>query len=99
MNVVQLINEAGSKAGSLGELAKRMGKHPARISEWKSGKAKPDASEIAYMAKVAGLPVLITLAFVEKDLHPETAELWDAALGEVSSQPVRRDSAAVCVLC
>lgn len=86
MNVVELIDRAGMAAGSLGVLANRMHKHPARISEWKSGKRKPDAAEIAYMARVAGLPVLITVAMVEAELHPETAELWETALGEIEAR-------------
>ena len=88
MKVSDLIDRAGQVAGSLGQLAHAMHKHPARLSEWKSGKRKPDAAEVAYMAKVAGLPVLITVALVEAELHPETAELWNAALGEIEARPV-----------
>ena len=88
MNVVELIDRAGTAAGSLGQLAQAMRKHPARLSEWKSGKRKPDAAEVAYMAKVAGLPVLITVAMIEAELHPETRELWEQALGEIEAQLV-----------
>jgi len=89
MNVVELIDRAGMAAGSLAVLANSMHKHPARISEWKSGKRKPDAAEVAYMAKVAGLPVLITVAMVEAELHPETRELWEQALGEIEARPAQ----------
>lgn len=88
MKVNDLIDLAGAKVGSLGQLAQTMHKHPARLSEWKSGKRKPDAAEIAYMAKAAGLPVLITVAMIEAELHPETRELWEAALGEIEARPV-----------
>lgn len=99
MNVQELVGLASKKAGSGKQLAAMMKKSPSRISEWKSGERKPDAAEIAYMARAAGLPVLITLAFVEKDLHPETAELWDAALGEVKALPSRPSTAGHCILC
>lgn len=89
MNVNDLIDRAGKVAGSLGKLANAMHKHPARLSEWKSGKRKPDAAEVAYMAKIAGLPVLITVAMVEAELHPETAELWNTALGEIEARLVQ----------
>lgn len=88
MKVSDLIDRAGAAAGSLGQLAQAMHKHPARLSEWKSGKRKPDAAEVAYMAKTAGLPVLITVALVEAELHPETAELWNTALGEIEARQV-----------
>ena len=89
MKVNDLIDQAGAVVGSLGQLAQAMHKHPARISEWKSGKRKPDAAEVAYMAKVAGLPVLITVAMIEAELHPETRELWEKALGEIEAQQVQ----------
>ncbi len=99
MNVVNLIEKAAECRGGAKNLARELGKDPARLSEWKKGKGKPDASEIAYMARVAGLPVLITLAFVEKDLHPESAELWDAALGEASAPAYWSKAGADCILC
>lgn len=99
MNVAELIDSAGKSAGSLGDLAKKMGKHPARISEWKSGKRKPDAAEIGYMAKLAGLPVLITIALISKEIHPETAALWDDALGEASAPTYWSRLGADCILC
>ena len=87
MNIVELIESAARARGSALELAREMRKAPARITEWKKGRAKPDAAEIAYMAKVAGLPVLITVAMIEAELHPETAPLWHAALGELEGAP------------
>ncbi|NIC43557.1 helix-turn-helix transcriptional regulator [Aquabacterium sp. A08] len=99
MKVAELVERAAEKKGSALELAREMRKAPARLSEWKSGKRRPDAAEIAYLAKVAGLPVLITLAFVEKDLHPESAELWDAALGEAKAPSYWSRLGADCALC
>ena len=99
MNLTTLIEQAARNKGGAKYLAKEMGKNPARLSEWKKGIGKPDASEIAYMAKVAGLPILITLAFVEKDLHPETSEMWDAALGEASAPTYWSRLGADCILC
>jgi len=83
MNLLNLIEEASRAKGSAMELARCMKKAPARITEWKKGRAKPDAGEVAYMAKAAGLPVLITVAMIEAELHPEKAEIWKEALGEL----------------
>ena len=88
MRLSDLVEAAAARAGTAKQLAEMMKKRPSRLSEWKSGAQKPDAAEIAYMAKVAGLPVLITVALVEAELHPETAELWNAALGEIEARPV-----------
>ena len=88
MDLLLLIEEASKVKGSYLELARCMKKAPARISEWKKGRAKPDAGDVAYMAKVAGLPVLITVAMIEAELHPETRELWEQALGEIEAQLV-----------
>jgi len=82
MYLNDLIERAGEAAGSLGRLAKAMHKHPARISEWRHGRRKPDASEIAYMADIAGLPVLITVAMIEAQLNPDAKAIWEKALGE-----------------
>ena len=88
MNLLNLIEEASRAKGSALELARCMKKAPARITEWKKGRAKPDAGEVAYMAKVAGFPVLITVAMIEAELHPETRELWEQALGEIEARQV-----------
>ena len=62
------------------QLAADMGKNPARISEWKSGKEKPDANEIAYLAHEAEWPVLETVARIEAELNPAFASIWLNAL-------------------
>jgi len=66
MNLNDLITLAADQTGSLKELAAEMGKHQNRLSEWKRGAAKPDASEIAFLAERAGVPVLKTVAEIER---------------------------------
>lgn len=88
MKLATLIEAAAKKAGTARQLAKAMHTSPSRLSEWKNHSRKPDTSEVAYMAKVAGLPVLITVAMIEAELHPETRELWEMALGEIEAQLV-----------
>ena len=89
MNLVGLIEAASAKMGTAKALAATMHTSPSRLSEWKKRERKPDVAEIAYMAKVAGLPVLITVAMIEAELHPETRALWEAALGEIEAQQVQ----------
>ncbi len=86
MNVVELVEAATNAKGSALELAQVLHKAPARITEWKKRRGKPSAADIAAMAQIAGLPVLITLAMVEADLEPETRPLWERALGEVEAR-------------
>ena len=90
MKLATLIEAAAKKAGTARQLAKAMHTSPSRLSEWKNHSRKPDTSEVAYMAKVAGLPVLITVAMIEAELHPETRDLWETALGEIDAQLVGR---------
>ncbi len=99
MKVSELVGKAAQAAGSGKQLAAMMRKTPSRISEWKSGERKPDTSEIAYLAKVAGLPVLITVALVESELHPESAQLWEQALGEARSPTYWQRVGDLCILC
>jgi hypothetical protein len=99
MQVKELVQVASEKAGNGKILAELIKRPPSRISEWKAGKRTPDASEIACMAKVAGLPVLITLALVEREIDPDSAQLWEAALGEVNAPPGLLQAGAICALC
>ncbi len=80
MDVHQLIDVAKKSAGSYGAVAEKLHKHQSRISEWKKGIGRPDASDIAAMALIAELPVLETVAAVEKTLRPDLAEVWTVAL-------------------
>lgn len=83
-----LIHTAAAKAGSLGKLAEGMGRHQNRVTEWKKGTSKPDAHEIAYMAKLAGLPVLSTVAEIESQLDSRYSAIWSEALGKLTAAGV-----------
>ena len=84
MDVQTLIDQAKAESGmSLGELAKSLGRSQSRLSEWKAGKQKPDASEIAFFAEKARLSVLETVAEIEADLRPELAEVWKRAVSQL----------------
>ncbi len=81
MNIKELIDAATNRsAKTQAEIAEELGISPARVSEWKSGKRKPDAGEIAFFAERAGLSVFETVAELEKQLRPAYAPIWDRAL-------------------
>ena|SRR3990167_1240054 len=98
MTLNELIDAAAEVTGGKGPLAKEMGKAPARVSEWVSGKYKPDASEIAFMAKLAGLPVLQTVADIEQQLDSRYAEVWRSALGKLTAAGIAATVAMVITL-
>lgn len=84
MDIKQLIEAAVKRTGKKqGEFAKELGIQPARISDWKNGKWEPNASEIAYFAEQAGLPVLKTVAEIEEKFDPRFAQIWERALGNL----------------
>lgn len=84
MNVKELIDAAVNTSGTpQTELAEEMGIAPARISEMKSGKRKPDVNELAFFADKAQLSVLETIAQIEKDLNPSYAQMWDKAITQL----------------
>jgi transcriptional regulator with XRE-family HTH domain len=84
MNIQNLIDQAKTESGlSMGELAKGLGRSQSRLSEWKAGKQKPDASEIAFFAEKARLSVLETVAEIEAQLRPELAEVWKRAVSQL----------------
>lgn len=85
MNVNDLIELAAKEAGSLKQLAAEMGKHQNRITEWKKGTHKPDADEIAFLARKANLPVIETIAHVEKSLNSRYASIWSEAAGKLKA--------------
>lgn len=88
MDIRTLIDLAAANAGSKAALAREMHKQAPRISEWYSGERKPDAHEIAYLAKCAGLPILETVAEIEAQLDERYAEIWRAALGKLRAAGV-----------
>lgn len=84
MRMLELIDLAKKTSGiSLGQMATELEVHQNRISEWKAGKRKPDAAEIAYFAEKAGLDVAMTLMEVQKTLEPRFSEMWERALGNL----------------
>lgn len=83
MTLQDLIEAAAMRAGTQAKLAERMGKSPARVSEWKAGKHKPEAGEIVQLAELAGLPPLSTLAEIQAQLDTKHAEIWANALGKL----------------
>lgn len=88
MDLPKLIELAAQAIGSQQDLATAMGKKPARLSEWKKGTQKPDAHEIAFLAKCAGLPVLSTVAEIESQLDSRYSAIWSEALGKLTAAGV-----------
>ena len=89
MNVKELIERAGSAIGGQKALAEGLGMHHQRLTDWKAGRRKPDASEIAYLADIAGFPILETVAEIEAQMSERHGDLWQKALKEWCAQ---RDS-------
>lgn len=79
-----LIDRAKERSGlSFGQLAEELGRNQTRISEWRTGKAKPETSEIAYFADKAGfegIEVFEAVAEIEQQLRPAYARVWQKAL-------------------
>jgi transcriptional regulator with XRE-family HTH domain len=83
MNIVELIDAAKKRKGSMHAVAAGIKMDQTRLSDWKAGRRKPDANEVLYLADVAGLPVLETLADVAGQLDPRYAEIWKRAVSEL----------------
>ncbi|MBN3796295.1 MULTISPECIES: helix-turn-helix transcriptional regulator [Burkholderia] len=83
MTISELLDAAKRKQGSLGAVAARFDFHQSRLSEWRSGKRKPDASEILILAELAELPPLETLAEIEQELDSKHSAVWARALGNL----------------
>lgn len=92
MNVAELLDAAKRKIGTYAEIAKRLGIAPARVSEWRKGTFKPDASQVAQIAEMAGLPVFETVAEIEISVHPEAATVWQRALEKLKTAGVAASS-------
>ncbi len=80
MKLSELIDLAVAAKGSRRVVADGLQQDPQRLTDWKAGRRKPDANEIAYLASCAGLPVLETVAQVEAQLDSRYAPLWTEAL-------------------
>ena len=83
MDVSELLDAAKRRKGSLKDIAAELGMHPNRLSDWRAGRLKPNASEIAYLAECAGLPILETVADIESQLDSQHARIWKKALGSL----------------
>jgi transcriptional regulator with XRE-family HTH domain len=95
ITLFELIDKAAEAMGSQRALAAAMNKKPPRLSEWKSGEAKPDAHEIAFLARKAGLPVLETVAEIEAQLDSRYSEIWREALGKLKAAGIAASVAVI----
>lgn len=85
MTLHDLIDRAATNCGTLKQLAAEMGKHQNRLTEWKKGSHKPDADEIAFLARKAELPVIETIAEIQAQLESRYADVWREALGKLKA--------------
>ncbi|AJY27387.1 hypothetical protein BTM_2746 [Burkholderia thailandensis 34] len=88
MTISELLDAAKRRQGSLGAVAEYFGFAQTRLSEWRSGKRKPDAGQILVLAELAGLPPLETLAEIEQELDAKHASVWARALGNLRAAGV-----------
>lgn len=95
MDVRELVEQAAQAAGTHTALALELGMHQNRLAEWKKGKRRPDANELAYMADRAGLPVLETVAEIEAQLNDRFSDVWRHALGKLKAAGVAASLAGV----
>lgn len=98
MTLNDLIERAANNAGSLKQLAAEMGKHQNRLTEWKKGTHKPDADEIAFLARKASLPVIETVAEIQMSLDSRYAEIWREALGKLKAAGIAASVAAIAMI-
>lgn len=80
MDISELLDAAKRKQRTLGAVASQLGLHQTRLSEWRNGKFKPSATQIAQLAEMADLPIFETVAQVECALEGENARVWVKAL-------------------
>ncbi|MEN9373024.1 MAG: hypothetical protein RIR79_576 [Pseudomonadota bacterium] len=85
MKISTLIDKAIEVRGSRKDVAEGLKQDPQRLTDWKAGRRKPDANEIAYLAECAGLPVLETVAEVQAELNDRYASIWRKALEGLKS--------------
>lgn len=83
MQIDELLDAAKRKKGSLKEIAEGIDISQARLSDWRAGRRKPDANEIAYLADCAGLPIFETVAEIESQLDSRFSAIWQSALGKL----------------
>ena len=81
MDISELLDAAKRKKRTLGAVALELNLHQSRLSDWKSGRFRPDATQIAQLAEMAELPIFKTIAEVEASLEVgEAAQVWQRAL-------------------
>ncbi len=88
MTIAELLDAAKRKQGTLGAIAQNFGFHQSNLSDWRSGKGKPNASQIMMLAEMAGMPPFETLAQVEQQLDEKHASVWARALGNLRAAGV-----------
>jgi transcriptional regulator with XRE-family HTH domain len=88
MDIAELLDAAKRKRKTLGAVADGLGVHQNRLSEWRKGTHKPDATTIAQLAEMAGLPIFETVAEVESSLTGQNGEVWMRALGKLRAAGV-----------
>ncbi len=89
MNIRELVEAAQKAVGGYKPLEEGLGMKYTRLSDWKAGRRRPEAAEIAYLAEIAGFPVLETVAEIEAQLSERHAGVWQRAVKEWRA---RRDS-------
>ncbi len=85
--IKELIEKAKFSLGSYEKLAEATGVRPSVVSEWKAGKRKPDAFKICYMAEIAGLNPLDTLAEVQAEIDKDNSSYWNKWRARRDSNP------------
>lgn len=93
-----LIDAAAEAAGSKSALAREMNTRPQRINEWARGAEKPDAHEIAFLARKAALPILETVAEIEAQLDSRYSEIWREALGKLKAAGIAASVATIALI-
>lgn len=76
MQIWYVIEAARQKKGSIGAIAAELGVSYPRVSEWKNGKYKPDATQLALLAEMAELDALEVLANIEYEGKKEQESVW-----------------------
>lgn len=98
MTLSDLIEKAVEAKGTRAAVAEGLGMDKQRLTDWKAGRRTPDANEIAYLAKCAGLPVLQTVGEIESQLNSKYASIWREALGKLTAAGVAATVGAVMVM-
>ena len=95
MDIRELIDLAAAQHNGKAGLARALGKAPPRISEWYTGKHKPEAGEIMRLAEIANLPALSTLVEIQAQLDDKHQAVWANALGKLTAAGIA--AGAICV--